>query len=78
MLMSLDFHLVNHGSSPVRGGLKLMLGMCMCVPQILRGEWRRRDCAVAISLRGDFSLFVSLCLSGEHKNFSGKKTKGDQ
>ena len=69
MAMSLDSHVVNRSSSPGPGGLKLMPGMCPCVPKIPRGEWRRRDCGVAIPPGGDFSLslclYVSLCLSGE-------------
>ena len=45
--------------------LKLMPGVCVCMPKIPRGEWRRRDCSMAIPPGGDFSLSVFLCLSGE-------------
>ena len=48
MAMSLDSHIVDHGSRPEPGGLKLTPGVCMCVPKIQRGEWRRRDCHMAI------------------------------
>ena len=65
MAMSLDSHVVDRGSHPGPGGLKLTPGMCVCVPKIPRGEWRRRDCGVAIPLAGggDFSLSVSPSLS---------------
>ena len=43
--------------------LKFTPGMCACVPKIPRGEWRRRDCSVAIPPGGDFLLSVSLSLS---------------
>ena len=48
MAMSLDSHVVDRGSCPGPGGLKLKPGACACVPKIPRGEWRRRDCDVAI------------------------------
>ena len=48
MAMSLDAHVVDHGSCPGPGGLKLTPGVCACVPKIPRGEQRRRDCGVAI------------------------------
>ena len=47
MALSLDCHIVDRGSRPGPGGLKLMPGMCACVPKIPRGEWRR-DCGVTI------------------------------
>ena len=56
--MSLDSHVVNHGSSR----LKLTPGTCVCVPKILRGEWKRRDCGVDIPPGGG-DYFLSLCLS---------------
>ena len=46
--MSLNSHVVNRDSNPRPGGLKLTQGACACVPKIPRGEWRRRDCGVAI------------------------------
>ena len=81
MAMSLDSHVVDRGSRPGPGGLKLMPGVCACVPKIARGEWRRRDCGVAIPPggEGDFSLSVSLSLSvwrahaPYSKNLSKKK-----
>ena len=51
MAMSLDSHVVDHGSSPGPGGLKLTPGACAYVPKILR-EWRRRDCGMAIPTGG--------------------------
>ena len=68
MAMSLDSHVVDRGSCPGPGGLKLTPGACACVPKIPRGEWRRRDCGVTIPPGGwflTFCLYVSLCLSGE-------------
>ena len=61
MAMSLDSHVVDRGSCPGPGGLKLTLGECACVPKIPRGEWRR-DCGVAIPFGGDFLLSVSVSL----------------
>ena len=43
--------------------LKSNAGACACVPKIPRGEWRRRDCGMAIPPWGDFSLSVFLSLS---------------
>ena len=63
MAMSLDSHVVDCGSHPRPGGLKLTLGTCACMPKIPRGEWRRRDCSVTIPPGGDFSLSVSMSLS---------------
>ena len=66
MTVSLDSHIVYRGLSPDPGSLKLMLVVCTCVPKVLRGEWRRKDCGVAILLGRlflTFSLPVSLCLS---------------
>ena len=37
MAMSVDSHIVNHGSSPGPGGLKLMPGTCAYVPKVPRG-----------------------------------------
>ena len=48
MTMLLDSHVVDRGSCPGPGGLKLTPGACACVPKIPRGEWRRRDCGVTI------------------------------
>ena len=48
MAMSLDSHVVDCGSHPRPGGLKLMPGACACVPKIPRGEWKRRNCCMAI------------------------------
>ena len=59
MAMSLDSHVVDRGSRPGPGGLKLTLGVCVCVPKIPRGEWRRRDYGVAIRGGSDFSSFLS-------------------
>ena len=47
MAMSLDSHILDRGSCPGPGGLKLMLDTCACVPKIPRGK-QRRDCNVAI------------------------------
>ena len=53
--------------------------MCVCMPKILRGEWRRRDCGVTIPPGSDFSLSVSLslslCLSGEHTHLAKTSPK---
>ena len=70
MAMSLDSHVVNRSSLPGPGGLKLTPGTCACVPKILRGEWRRRDCNVAIPPGGVISRFLSLCLC-----LSGERTR---
>ena len=52
MAMSLDSHVVDRSLRPGPSGLKLTPGVCACVPKIPRGEWRRRDCGVAIPRGG--------------------------
>ena len=49
--------------------------MCACMPKILREEWRRKDCGMAIPPGGDFSLSVCLCLSDEHMRHIAKNLK---
>ena len=61
MAMSLDSHVVDRGLCPGPGGLKLTPGECARVPKIQRGEWRRRDCSMAMT-PGVISHFLSLCL----------------
>ena len=60
MVMWLDYHIVDPWFKSWTRWLKLMLGVYACVPKIPRGQWRRRDCGVAIPLVGDFSFSVSL------------------
>ena len=47
----LDSHMGDRSSTLGPSGLKLMLGMYMCMPKILRGEWRR-DYGVTIPSGG--------------------------
>ena len=75
--MSLDSHVVDRGSRPGPGGLKLTPGACACVRACVRacvhacprsrGESGGEGIAAAAAwpspLGGDFSLSVSLSLS---------------
>ena len=76
MAMSLDSHVFKCGLSPGPGGLNSRWAcVCVGVPKIQRGEWRR-DCGMAIPLGSDFSLSVShLCLSGEGMHPIAKEKK---
>ena len=68
MAMLLDSHVVNRSSSPGHSGLNSSQTSVRVCPRS-QGEWRRRDCGVAIPPGGVISCFLSLCLS-----LSGQRT----
>ena len=41
-------YIVDRSSSLGPSRLKLMPGVCACLSKVSRGEWRRRDCSMAI------------------------------
>ena len=81
MAMLLDSHVVNCGSHPGPGDLKLMPGACACMRKILRENGGEGIVAWPSPLGGDFSfsVSVSVCLASAHapysKNLSKEKPK---
>ena len=63
---SLDSHVVDCGSCPGPGGLKLMPGVCACLPKIREENGGEGIVVWPSPLGSDFSLSVSLSLSGKH------------
>lgn len=58
-------HMTDSAVQVVDLGLeKLSRWQFVCVPKILKREWRSRDCSLAVSagVSGDFSFSLSLCL----------------
>ena len=64
MAMSLDSHVVDRGSRPGPGGLKLTLGACVCVrAQDTERRMEEKGLWHDHPLWGVISQFLSLCLS---------------
>lgn len=66
---ALDSRMAHHGKSLRPGGLQIMPGVCVCMPKISRGEWRKRVCGVTILPR---MIFLFLSLFGKHRHLAAK------